>query len=55
VYVCFRFDQVPKIEKIVLNGGLGAEDGSSKVLEAAMKDLTMTIGQWHLRNTHIGN
>lgn len=41
--------QVPKIEKIVVNCGLGADAGNSKGLEAAMKDLAMITGQWPVK------
>ncbi|XP_066384263.1 large ribosomal subunit protein uL5c [Miscanthus floridulus] len=41
--------QVPKIEKIVVNSGLGADAGNSKGLEAAMKDLAMITGQWPVK------
>jgi large subunit ribosomal protein L5 len=36
---------VPKIEKIVVNCGLGEAKENSKVIEAAMKDLTTITGQ----------
>lgn len=41
--------QVPKLEKIVVNCGLGAEAGNSKGLDAAMKDLAMITGQWPVK------
>uniref|UniRef100_J3LJG6 Large ribosomal subunit protein uL5c n=1 Tax=Oryza brachyantha TaxID=4533 RepID=J3LJG6_ORYBR len=41
--------EVPKIEKIVVNCGLGAEAGNSKGLEAAMKDLANITGQWPVK------
>ncbi|TVU48552.1 hypothetical protein EJB05_08193 [Eragrostis curvula] len=41
--------QVPKIEKIVVNCGLGAEAGNNKGLEAAMKDLASITGQWPVK------
>ena len=37
--------QVPHIEKIVLNIGLGSEQENAKALEAAMGDLTIISGQ----------
>jgi len=37
--------QVPRIEKIVLNIGLGKEQDNPKALEAAMGDLTTITGQ----------
>jgi large subunit ribosomal protein L5 len=40
---------VPKVEKIVVNCGLGAEAGNSKGLEAAMKDLANITGQWPVK------
>lgn len=43
------FIQVPKVEKIVVNCGLGAEAGNSKGLESAMKDLAMITGQWPVK------
>ncbi|CAN6285882.1 unnamed protein product [Urochloa humidicola] len=41
--------QVPKLEKIVVNCGLGAEAGNNKGLEAAMKDLANITGQWPVK------
>ncbi|OEL16750.1 50S ribosomal protein L5, chloroplastic [Dichanthelium oligosanthes] len=41
--------QVPKLEKIVVNCGLGADAGNSKGLEAAMKDLANITGQWPVK------
>jgi len=37
--------QVPKVEKIVVNCGMGDADQNSKGLEAAMKDLATITGQ----------
>jgi large subunit ribosomal protein L5 len=37
--------QVPKIEKIVINMGVGEAKENAKVLEYAVKDLTMIAGQ----------
>ena len=37
--------QVPRIEKVVLNIGLGAKQDNAKALEAAMGDLTTITGQ----------
>lgn len=37
--------QVPKIEKIVINMGVGEAKENSKVLESAVKDLTAIAGQ----------
>jgi large subunit ribosomal protein L5 len=37
--------QVPRIEKVVLNIGLGSEQDNAKALEAAMGDLTIITGQ----------
>nr|CAD1835394.1 unnamed protein product [Ananas comosus var. bracteatus] len=37
--------EVPKIEKIVVNCGMGDAEQNSKGLEAAMKDLAMITGQ----------
>ena len=37
--------QVPHIEKVVLNIGLGSEQDNAKSLEAAMGDLTIITGQ----------
>jgi large subunit ribosomal protein L5 len=37
--------QVPRLEKIVLNIGLGSEQDNAKALEAAMGDLTTITGQ----------
>lgn len=37
--------QVPRIEKVVLNIGLGKEQDNAKALEAAMGDLTIVTGQ----------
>ena len=37
--------QVPRIEKVVLNIGLGSEQENAKALEAAMGDLTTIAGQ----------
>ena len=44
----FQFEnimQVPRIEKIVLNIGLGSEQENAKSLEAAMGDMTTIAGQ----------
>ena len=37
--------QVPKLEKIVLNMGVGEAVGNPKVLESAVSDLTLIAGQ----------
>ncbi len=37
--------QVPRIDKVVLNIGLGSEQDNAKALEAAMGDLTTITGQ----------
>ena len=37
--------EVPKLEKIVVNMGVGDSTGNSKLLEAAMKDLELITGQ----------
>ncbi len=37
--------EVPRIEKIVVNIGLGEATGNAKVLESAEKDLTAIVGQ----------
>jgi len=37
--------QVPRIEKIVVNIGLGSEQDNAKALEAAMGDMTTITGQ----------
>jgi large subunit ribosomal protein L5 len=37
--------QVPKIEKIVVNMGVGDAKDNSKLLDAAVKDLTTIVGQ----------
>ena len=37
--------QVPKLEKIVINMGVGDATGNSKLLEAAVKDLELISGQ----------
>jgi large subunit ribosomal protein L5 len=37
--------EVPRIEKVVLNIGLGSEQDNAKALEAAMGDLTTVTGQ----------
>jgi len=37
--------QVPRLEKIILNIGLGSEQDNAKALEAAMGDLTTITGQ----------
>jgi large subunit ribosomal protein L5 len=40
-----NFMQVPRINKIVLNIGLGSEQDNAKALEAAMGDMTTITGQ----------
>ncbi len=40
-----NINQVPRIEKVVLNIGLGSEQENAKALEAAMGDLTTIAGQ----------
>ena len=37
--------EVPKLEKIVINMGVGDATSNSKLLEAAVKDLTLIAGQ----------
>lgn len=37
--------EIPKIEKVVINIGVGEAIANSKALEAAVKDLTMIAGQ----------
>ena len=37
--------QVPKLEKIVINMGVGDATGNAKLLEAAVADLTKISGQ----------
>jgi large subunit ribosomal protein L5 len=37
--------QVPRVEKVVLNIGLGSEQDNAKALEAAMGDMTTISGQ----------
>jgi large subunit ribosomal protein L5 len=37
--------QVPRIDKVVVNIGLGSEQDNAKALEAAMGDLTIITGQ----------
>ena len=37
--------EVPKLEKIVINMGVGDATGNSKLLEAAVNDLTLIAGQ----------
>ncbi|XP_048532732.1 50S ribosomal protein L5, chloroplastic [Triticum urartu] len=41
--------QVPKLEKIVVNCGLGVDAGNNKGLEAAMKDLASITGQYPVK------
>jgi large subunit ribosomal protein L5 len=38
-------NEVPKLEKIVVNMGVGDATGNSKLLEAAVKDLSLITGQ----------
>ena len=38
-------EEVPKLEKIVVNIGCGDATGNSKLLEGAMKDLEIITGQ----------
>lgn len=40
---------MPKLEKIVVNCGLGADAGNNKGLESAMKDLANITGQWPVK------
>lgn len=40
---------MPKLEKIVVNCGLGVDAGNSKGLDAAMKDLASITGQWPVK------
>ena len=40
-----NINEVPKLEKIVVNIGCGDASGNSKLLEAAMKDLEIITGQ----------
>ncbi|TYB33291.1 MAG: 50S ribosomal protein L5 [Flexistipes sinusarabici] len=37
--------QIPKIEKVVLNMGVGEAIGNPKILESAVSDMTMIAGQ----------
>ena len=37
--------EVPKLEKIVINMGVGDATGNSKLLESAVNDLTLISGQ----------
>lgn len=37
--------QVPKIEKVVINMGVGDATGNAKLLEDAVKELTLISGQ----------
>lgn len=37
--------QVPKVEKVVLNMGVGEAVGNSKVIDSAVRDMTMIAGQ----------
>ena len=37
--------EVPKLEKIVINMGVGDATGNAKLLEAAVNDLTVIAGQ----------
>ncbi|MBP2645219.1 MAG: rplE [Firmicutes bacterium] len=37
--------QIPKVEKVVINMGVGEAVGNPKVLDAAVNDLTMIAGQ----------
>ena len=37
--------EVPKLEKIVINMGVGDATGNSKLLDAAVKDLEVISGQ----------
>lgn len=44
----FQYDnvmEIPKLEKIVINIGVGDAVGNAKALEAAVKDLTIIAGQ----------
>ena len=44
----YKYDtimQVPRLEKIVINMGVGEGAGDAKYLEAAVKDLTLIAGQ----------
>jgi large subunit ribosomal protein L5 len=44
----FKYDnfyQIPKVEKVVLNMGLGAAVQNPKLVEAAQKELTLLAGQ----------
>lgn len=38
-------EKVPKIEKVVVNCGMGDAEQNSKGLEAAMRDLSLITGQ----------
>ena len=42
---CKNVNEVPKLEKIVLNMGIGEATGDKKKLESAITDLTMISGQ----------
>ena len=37
--------QLPKIEKVIINMGVGAAVGNPKALDAAVNDLTIISGQ----------
>jgi large subunit ribosomal protein L5 len=37
--------QIPKIDKVVLNMGVGEAVGNSKVIDSAVKDMTLIAGQ----------
>ena len=42
---CKNVNEVPKLEKIVLNMGVGEATGDKKKLESAINDLTLISGQ----------
>ena len=46
--------QVPHIEKVVVNIGLGSEQENAKSLEAAMGDLTIITGQKPVMTKDVG-
>ena len=44
--------QIPKLEKIVLNMGVGEAVADSKKIEAAVTDMTLIAGQKPVSYTH---
>ena len=45
VSLMFLLEQVPKVQKIVVNCGIGDAAQNDKGLEAAMKDIALITGQ----------